>query len=88
MKVPTGGKVRDPEAQAEGGTVETTVPTVKVWMEVNFKCHVKKIFYSAKYYNKSLEILLKIMGLEHPNIATLYSNIGLIYIAQENFSLS
>ena len=48
MKVPTGGKVRNPEATAEGGTVETTVPTVKVWMEENFKSHVKKILFTAK----------------------------------------
>lgn len=44
MEVPTGGIVRDPEAQTEGGTVETTVPTVKVWMEENFKVMFKKFY--------------------------------------------
>ena len=39
-----------------------------------------------EYYTKSLEIYLSIFGENHPNVATSYSNIGLIYYNQGDYS--
>jgi tetratricopeptide (TPR) repeat protein len=41
-----------------------------------------KLNEALKYYNKSLDIQLKKLGKDHPNVATSYNNIGAVYRAQ------
>ena len=40
---------------------------------------------ALEYYNKSLEIKIKVHGLDHPVLASTYSNIGCVLDEQEHY---
>ena len=41
---------------------------------------------ALEYYNKSLVIQLKVLGPDHPSVATSYHNIGTVYFNQWNYA--
>ena len=41
---------------------------------------------ALEYFNKALAICLKVLGENHPDTATCYNNIGLVYDSQGNYA--
>ncbi len=41
-----------------------------------------------KYYNKSLNIKLNVLGKNHTSVATSYNNIGSVYDSKKDYKLA
>jgi len=39
-----------------------------------------------EFHQKALKIRIKVLGIEHPNVADSYNNIGLVYDSQGDYS--
>ena len=76
--------------------------TNKTYSDTNFTVQVKSLLSrtygrsqlkdsvldrAIEYYEKALEISLKILGPKHPSIATSWNNLGICYIEKGKYKL-